>query len=153
MIVSLSVLLVPLAIGVASVTVSSLPNEDAILEKDKTYYEIKTRIKDEQLLQETLNNYGSQTKVQNEEVISSIGDTDITFIKGTKDIYHAYFHKDIPLEDAEQFIDTIYNEYTRIVQRKTYDKLLARAESQGLKLEYEETNEEEAIVLTFEVKE
>lgn len=150
---SLSILLVPMAIGMASVSLTSVPDKTALLEQDKRFYELKTRMKDESILEEALKNYGSQTERNNEGVTSKIGDTDINFIKGSKGVYHAYFHEDILLEDAEQFIDNIYNEYTRIVQEKTYHKLMARAKDEGLELETEETNEEETIVLTFEVKE
>src|SRR5699024_2588712 len=107
----------------------------------------------EQLLQETLQNYGSETEIENDEVSSQVGDTEITFIKAANGTYQAYFHESVALRDAEEFMDNIYEEYTRIVQRKTYDKLIERAGNEGLVFESEETNEEDSIVLTFQVKE
>lgn len=151
---SLSVFLIPAAIGVAAVAVDvAKVEEDTSFAKDEVYYKLETKIKDEQLLQATLKNYGSEAEVDNEEVSSRVGDTDITFIKDKKGTYQAYFHESIALRDAEEFLESIYEEYTRIVQRKTYEKLKERAGNEGLIFESEETNEEESIVLTFQVKE
>lgn len=152
---SLSVFLVPLAIGAAAVSVSSQSEEEVLttMEMDEVYYKLETKIKDEQLLQETLQNYGSETEIENDEVSSQVGDTEITFIKAANGTYQAYFHESVALRDAEEFMDNIYEEYTRIVQRKTYDKLIERAGNEGLVFESEETNEEDSIVLTFQVKE
>ncbi len=152
---SLSVFLVPIAIGAAAVTLRG-SNEEELemsLPQDKVYYKLETKMKDEQLLQETLQNYGSSTEIENDEVTSTIGDTEIIFLKNSQGMYSAHFHEDIPLKDAEEFTDNIYEEYTRVVQRKTYEKLMQRAENEGFILETEETNENESIVLTFQVKE
>lgn len=155
---SLSVFLVPLAIGAVTATVGLATEEELEVEvsslpQNKVYFKLDTKMKDEQLLQETLQNYGNSSEVENEEVTSTIGGTEIAFVKGSNGTYRAYFHENIALQDAEQFVDNIYAEYTRIVQQKTYEKLLARAENEGLIFESEETNEEDSIVLTFEVKE
>lgn len=157
---SLSVFLVPLAIGAVSASVGmnakgveELEIDVASLPQNETYFRLATKMKDEQLLQETLQNYGSSSEVENEEVTSKIGDAEIVFVKDSQDMYQAYFHESIAIDDAEQFVHNIYEEYTRIVQRKTYEKLLTRAEDEGLILESEETNENESLVLTFEVKE
>lgn len=156
---SLSVFLVPLAIGAVSASVGmnakgveELEIDVASLPQNETYFRLATKMKDEQLLQETLQNYGSSSEVENEEVTSKIGDAEIVFVKDSQDMYQAYFHESIAINDAEQFVHNIYEEYTRIVQRKTYEKLLTRAEDEGLILESEETNENESLVLTFEVK-
>src|SRR5690625_1795148 len=147
---SLSVFLVPLAIGAVSASVGmnakgveELEIDVASLPQNETYFRLATKMKDEQLLQETLQNYGSSSEVENEEVTSKIGDAEIVFVKDSQDMYQAYFHESIAIDDAEQFVHNIYEEYTRIVQRKTYEKLLTRAEDEGLILESEETNENE----------
>ncbi|HLR70118.1 MAG TPA: hypothetical protein VK085_01655 [Pseudogracilibacillus sp.] len=155
---SLSVFLVPtMAIGAVTVAVGGSTEELEIelssLPQNEVYYKLEMKIKDEALLQETLQNYGSHSELENDEVTSKVGDTEITFIKNAKGMYDAYFHEDIALEEAEQFVDNIYEEYTRVVQQKTYEKLIERAGHEGLVLESEETNENDAIVLTFEVKE
>lgn len=152
---SLSLFLVPVTIGAVTVALGAgqVEVELTALSQNDVYFKLETKMNNEQLLQETLQNYGSSSEVENEEVTSMIGDTKIAFIKGDQGTYHAYFNEDISLRDAEEFVSNIYEEYTRIVQRKTYEKLLQRAENEGLVLEMEETNENESLVLTFEVKE
>lgn len=155
---SLSVFLVPVAIGAVTAVVGATQSMDEEMEikslsNSEVYFKLETKMKDEAILQETLKNYGSELEQENEEVTSTIGGTQITFHKSDTGTYQAYFHEDIALKDAEQFLDNIHEEYIRIVQQKTYEKLIERASNEGLMFESEETNENESIVLTFEVKE
>lgn len=155
---SLSVILIPIAIAGATTVLSSknysvhIETELPSIDENEIYYKLDTKIKDETLLQETLRNYGSETSVVNEHVESVIGDVQITFYKEENETFSAIFHEEIDLTDAEEFVENIFEEYTRVVQQKTYEKLMDRAKEEGLIFE-SENREEDSIVLTFQVRE
>lgn len=154
---SLSIFLVPLAIaGTTALTASTysvnIEAELSALNEKKVYYKVETKMKDEQLLQETLRNYGSETSHVNKHVESIIGDVQITFYKEENGTFSAIFHEEIDVADAEQFVNNIFEEYTRVVQQQTYEKLMERATREGLIFE-SENREEDTITLTFQVKE
>lgn len=153
---SLSVFLIPFAIAGTATAISSkmysvdIQSELPSMKENETYYKLETKIKDEELLQETLRNYGSESSVVNEHVESVIGDVQITFYKEENATFSAIFHERIDIVDAEEFVENIFEEYTRIVQQKTYEKLMERASNEGLVFESENRNED-SIVLTFQV--
>lgn len=153
---SLSVMLVPLAIAVRS----ELKNvrvqietevDETFLTKHKTYYKLKTQIKDEQLLQEALQHIGSETSQIDKHIKSIIGDVQVIFYKENDGTFSSLFHEHIDVRDAEQFIHNVFEQYTSIVQQKTYEKLIKRARQEGLILE-SESRQDESIVLTFQVR-
>ncbi|MFA8439486.1 hypothetical protein [Pueribacillus sp. YX66] len=146
---SLSLTLIPVAIAVSS-TISYAINGKL---EEGAYFEIDTHMKDEHILKEALANYGCTVSFKEANLESTLGNIQILFQKYENDTLRAIFDKSIRSEDAEEFIKNIYSEYTRIVQQKTYEKLLQRAKEEGLTLESEQINEEDTIVLTFQVKE
>lgn len=156
---SLSVFLIPIAIAGISAGTGQLLKVDVVtdvdetvLDEHKTYYKIETKIKDEQLLQVTLQNYGSETSKKENYIDSFIGDVQVTFYKEENETFSAIFHEEIDVTDAEQFVDNVFQEYMRVVQQKTYETLMERANNEGLIFE-SENHQEDSIVLTFQVKE
>lgn len=146
---SLSIFLVPIAIGASSVISYALQEKV----EEGTFYRIQTKMKDETILEEALENYGCQVTLNENSFHSSLGTIQIAFQEQENGTLSAVFSEDVVATDAEEFIANIYNEYTRIVQQKTYEKLLNRAKAEGLQLESESRNDDETIVLTFQVEE
>lgn len=146
---SLSIFLIPIAIAVSSGLAIKI--EDSLSEGE--YYQVNTQMKDDTIIQEALENRGSEVTYDEHQIESKIGNIDIMFQRQEDDTISAIFHKDVLVEDAEEFVENTYNEYTRIIQQQTYEKLMQRAENEGLILQSETRNEENTLVLTFNVKE
>lgn len=146
---SLSLILIPIAVATASASAYALQEKV----EHGTYYRISTKIKDETILKEALENRGSQVTLDEQQLESAIGNVEIIFQRQEDETISAIFHEDVALQDAEEFVSNTYEEYLRVVQEKTYEKLLERAKNEGLLLESENRNEEDAIVLTFQVEE
>ena len=146
---SLSLTLVPLAIGAASVI------SYAVQEKveEGTYYRIDSNMKDETTLAKALKHYGCDVTLDEEVFQSSLGSFELAFQMQEDGTFSAIFDEGIAVNDAEDFMMNIQSEYTRVVQQETYQKLLARAEQEGLNLQAEQTTEDGTIVLTFDVEE
>lgn len=146
---SLSLTLIPLAIGTASAISFALQEKI----EEGTFYRIDTNMKDENLLKEALENYGCDVSLNEEKFHSSLGELQLAFQQQENGTFSAYFQEDVAVKDAEEFLFGIQSEYTRLVQKGTYEKLLARAKAEGLKLEAENRQEDDTIVLTFQVEE
>ncbi|MEK4298639.1 hypothetical protein MKY30_04335 [Oceanobacillus sp. FSL W8-0428] len=146
---SLSFILVPIAIGATSAI--SLAMSEKIEEGE--FYKITTSMKDNTMLTEALQNYGCNVTIENERMQSSLGNTQLAFQQEENGTFSAIFAEDVAVEDAKELLTNIQNEYTSFVQKQTYDKLLQRAEKEGLMLESENTDDEDTIVLTFQVRE
>lgn len=147
---SLSAVLVSAAIAVSSSAVSYALQEKL---EEGTFYRIDTNMKDESILERALKNYGCDVMLDNESFQSSLGDVQLAFQKQEDGTLSSIFSENVSTDDATEFLKEIQKEYTHIVQKDTYEKLMQRAEQEGLQLETETTNEDETIVLTFQVKE
>lgn len=142
--------LVPIAIGAASTVVSY-----AIQEKvdEGILYRMDTNMKDEAILAEALNHFGCKVDLNEETFKSSLGNIQMAFQQQEDGTFSGYFNEQVSTDEAEEFLKDVQKEYTRIVQKNTYETLLTRAKEQGLRLEQEQKNDDETIVLTFQVKE
>jgi len=145
---SLSILLLPAALAVTTGIASQLEQKVELGE----FYKINTNMKDEQIMQKALENRGNTVTVKDDQIEASIGKVDIYFQRQQDNTISAIFHKDIAVEDAREFIENTHEEYTHIVQQNTYDKLLQRAENEGLVLQTETKQKDNTIVLTFNVE-
>lgn len=146
---SLSLTLIPLAIGASSAIAFAL--KDKVEEGE--FYLVDTNMKDEETLEVALKNYGCNVTLDQESFQSSIGDIQLAFQQQENGTFSAVFSNSVETGDAEEFIGGIQKEYTRLVQKQTYEKLMERAKAEGLVLEAENTNEDGTIVMTFQVKE
>ncbi|KKK39993.1 hypothetical protein WQ57_01615 [Mesobacillus campisalis] len=145
---SIELVLIPVAIAVSQAIGSNIQKR---MEENKIYA-VTTIMKDPQLLQKALLNYGCATSLLEEnEMSSEIGDVKVMFQINSQGIFEALFEKGIPEEAALEFLTNIQDEYTSLVQQDIYLKLLERASGQGLVLESEEVNNNNSIVLTFRV--
>lgn len=146
---SLSVLLVPAAIGIGTSIVSYALQSETV---EGAFCQVDTSMKDESILKKALSNYGCSVQ-EKEQIESAVGEIEFVFQKQQNGTMSALFHQEMELEDAQEFIKGVQKEYKRIVQKQTYEKLMERAKEEGLILESENKNGEESLVLTFQVRE
>ncbi len=144
---SIELVLIPLAIGIVQVVSDK---RQATLEGNN-HYSIPTVIKDESMLKQALSNYGADIGLYDNQLKSTVADVDILFEKGDDQQYSALFDPSIERKEAEDFIENIQMEYTSIVRKDTYEKVIRRAKDYGMELESEEENQDRGIVLTFKV--
>lgn len=145
---SLSVFLLPAALAITTGLAGQLEQQ---VEQGE-FYKINTNMKDEQIMQQALENRGNTVTVTDDQIEASIGKVDIYFQRQEDNTISAIFHKDVAVEDAREFIKNTYEEYTHVVQQNTYEKLLQRAENEGLVLQTETKQKDNTIVLTFNVE-
>lgn len=146
---SLSLGLIPLAFGVT--TAISYALEEKV--EGGTFYRIDTNMKEEAILEQALKNFGSDVVSDEETFQMALGDLELAFQKQENGTLSAIFNENVATDDATEFLEGVQQEYARMVQKQTYEKLLERAKNEGLQLETETTNEDDSIVLTFEVEE
>ncbi|MFC7371417.1 hypothetical protein ACFQPF_06995 [Fictibacillus iocasae] len=145
---SIELVLIPVAIAVSQYTSDQLEKRK---EKNQSFV-LPSYMKDETLLQQALEQYGCHTVMVDEQNLSiHTGAHQMVFYKNEENIFDLAADSSVSREDAEEFLHQIQDEYTRILQQETYQKLLQRAERQGYVLESEEITETNSIVLTFKV--
>ncbi|KPB03423.1 hypothetical protein [Bacillus sp. CHD6a] len=144
---SIEIILIPVAIAVTQAVASEL-----VQQTSRSIYILPTIMKDSVLLQQALDNYGCQTtSIDYDHLSYKIGDIQIIFQYSENQTFEAVFKKDIPREAAEEFVERLHEEYTSLVQQKTYKMLVERAKEKGLILETEHVNKQNSIVLSFQV--
>ncbi|MBC5635672.1 hypothetical protein H8S33_02420 [Ornithinibacillus sp. BX22] len=147
---SLSVVLVPLALAAANSAVSFAIKDKV---EEGVLYRIETNMKDESILAEALKGFGCQVELNEQTFHSTIGEIQMAFQQQEDGTFSGIFNESVSTDEATEFLQDVQKEYIRIVQKQTYEKLMARAKAEGLVLEQESTNEDDSIVLTFQVKE
>lgn len=144
---SIELALLPIAIAV----MGALANrKQKRLEQEMTNsFSLPTRIKDARLLQTALQNCGCQSVSTGVTVDSEVQGARIVFEPTEHSGFNAVFVGGIPTDQAEDFLDSLYSEYTRQVQQAVYEKLKDRAAAKGMILESEELQDDDSVVLTF----
>ncbi len=146
---SVEILLIPIAIAaVGAIKASNNENQEA-----SDLISIKTKIKDAKLLEKSLKIYGCKNVSMGEILETEINQSRIIFEKDENNIFNAIFIGNISLEDANEFILGVNEEYTKLVQEQVYKKLLKNADNYNLRLESEEVKKDNSIVLTFALPE
>ncbi|MFC0187120.1 DUF1257 domain-containing protein [Fictibacillus aquaticus] len=145
---SIELVLIPIAIAATQFTSEQIKKRK---EKSESYL-LSSYMKDEKLLQQALEQYGCSTvMLEDSNIALHNGAHQMAFYKNVEDIFDLVADSSVSQEDAEQFLHHIQDEYTRILQQETYQKLLERAQKQGYVLESEEITDNNSIVLTFKV--
>ena len=109
-------------------------------------------MKDEAVLQQALDNYGYANEFRDEQQLQAIvGEVQLHFVKNEAGQFDCVFSKEIEQQHAEQFVQSIETEYRKLIQKKVYQLLLEQSTEAGLVLEHEQVDEEQSIVLTFQV--
>lgn len=143
---SISAILIPIVI--ASIASSSL-----LLEKsDENKIVVTTIMKDENILKEAMAKYGykSEENKNNLKIFTENGEA--IFRLNEENLFQAVFKEDFSKNDAETIINHIFEEYTLLVQEKTYEKIMENIDNYNFKVESEEITEKNSIVITLEMQ-
>lgn len=170
---SVTLVLIPMAIAaVGTMSVGTLiNNEQRITEEkeDKIKTQLlqetsksqvqelnifKTLMRNSQILQESVINLGYQVEIldTHQMEINTDDGSIILFEKDKNDVFQALVSDKCSQTQIESYVSEIYDEYTTIVQQKTYQKLVEKIKDRNLHLESEEVTEDNSIVLTLVVE-
>ena len=150
---SIELALLPIAIAIAGAIAAAgtARTLEQWAQNDQSAFSLSTRIKDAQLLEAALENYGCRTVTVGEAIKLGDAGQQIIFAPNAEGVFDAVFMGNISRAHAERFVFDIYEQYTQQVQQQVYQNLLARAKDRGMKLESETFQEDNSIVLTFVV--
>ena len=145
---SLFLFLIPAAIGGALTGYYGNFNGgdygDIISDESKSY---ATLMRDEDILKEALRQYG--VEYSNDKIINTnVHDGEVFFLKNDDGNYDLIFNGDFSDEDIENFTDDVFEYYKRIVQERTYQKVMQYIKQQELEYNEEITGESD-VVLTL----
>lgn len=144
---SVTLVLIPVAIAVAG----AINTRKERLQELPDSFSLETRMKDEELLEAALSNYGCKSVVTGETIDSTLNGARILFERNEQDIFEAVFVGGISTDHARTFVAELDEEYAQLVQQQVYENLLSRARQRGLVMESEEVQEDNSIVVTFKV--
>ncbi|MFA0834514.1 hypothetical protein [Methanobacterium formicicum] len=170
---SVTLVLIPMAIAaVGTMGVGTLINNERSIteeEEDKIKTQLlqennksqvqelnkfKTLMRNSQILQESVINLGYQVEIldTHKMEINTDSGSIILFEKDENDVFQALVRDKCSQTQIESYVSEIYDEYTTIVQQKTYQKLVEKIKDRNLHLESEEVTEDNSIVLTLVVE-
>lgn len=113
---------------------------------------LSTIIRNEQLLQKSLQNLGAKNIITNPQSIEGkVDEFHIVFEKTPTGLFNIKFVGEIEQEEAEQFRTELQDEYGKVVQDYVYTQLKQKAEDKGLVLEKETVQKDQSIVLTYNI--
>jgi hypothetical protein len=141
---SVSIVLLPLALAAAAAYSERRARADASVE-------VQTRMRDPRLLRLALEDLGlAATDTPSGLVAEGDGQT-VRFVRGDDDILAAHFSAKADVEAAKAFLLELDDSYAARVQQHVYERLVARAQEHGLRLEDERVQADNSIVLTLAV--
>lgn len=113
---------------------------------------LKTTIRNADLLKKTLFNLGAKNVNNSSSQIQGLIDQfHIVFEQDKDGTLSVRFEGEIELEEAKKFVDELQNEYGKVVQEFVYVKLKEKAVEKGLDLEQEKVQNDQSIVLTYNI--
>lgn len=149
---SIEVLLIPLALAVLAggarvVQLNSVPASESA--SGKPLIRAYTTARDPDLLMGALIELGATVARQGELLVAEIRGCEVRFAPTADGTYVAETEGVVPDEMLGDDVARLNAEYGRHVQRAVYEKVLSRAERNGLHFESEEQEPDGTIVLTF----
>jgi len=144
---SITLILIPVAIAVAGAISTRKERSEGL----PNSFSLETRMKDEELLEAALRNYGCKSVTTGGTIDSTLNGTRILFERNEQGVFEAIFVGDISADHARTFVAELDEEYAQLVHQQVYENLLSRARQRGLVMESEEVQEDNSIVLTFRV--
>ncbi|ROT32163.1 hypothetical protein [Micromonospora sp. HM5-17] len=147
---SVSLLLVPVALAAATTVAGLASGRD---DDGRVVCEVQTRMRDENLLAAALRETGAAVTVRGHEIAVAWQGVQATFRRDQNGIWTASFTGEVDESRAIEIVRAVDAGYGRQVQRAVLDRLRERAPAAGLRLESEQTMEDEAVRLVFAVRE
>lgn len=146
-ILSLEIVLVPLAIAITKEIAEEISEH---LEKKKQHKIFKTRMKDEELLKQALEELNCTfRKINSTELISSIKKNESAFLRAEDGCFSFVATVTNNNQEYIHWLESVEETYTHYLQQKVYQTLLERAAERGLILEKEELFEDNSIQITY----
>lgn len=154
---SVIIALVPFIIGGSISTVSAtalaveLATENNTVTEQKSLV-IPSTIRNKDLLNKTLTNLGAKNIIYNTgQLEGSIDNFHIAFEENRNGTLDVKFIGEIEPGEAQKFVDELQTEYGKVVQEFVYLKLKEKAVEKGLNLEQEKVQNDQSIVLTYNI--
>jgi hypothetical protein len=140
--------LIPIALALGVYAASRRPPEPGPPEVRT----LLTRLRDERLLDAALSAVGSPVDVGDGRRYAEVDGTLIAFSQGADGVFMASFDTDVSEAAASATLTSIDDEYTRLLQAQTYDRVRDRSALEGLAFESERW-EGDDVVVTLRVEE
>ncbi|GHU33374.1 hypothetical protein AGMMS50256_25180 [Betaproteobacteria bacterium] len=152
---SVSIALLPIALVILDraeqASGRDISHRDTV--QDDAPVSFPTSFADANLLLEALRDFGVYpTQTETGDIFCQIGESELCFTQQGGQPFSVEIRGAPSLEQAYRHLSNIDEDYRRCVQTAVYEKVKARAESQGLMLESEETLEDKTILLTLRIR-
>lgn len=145
---SLEIVLVPLAIAVTKEVVEGISSR--LEKKDQDYTIIPTRMKDESLLKQALEEWScSFRKAETLDSLQANNENEVTFMINEEGCYSLVLPKTADIKAFEEWVEKVEGSYTHYLQQRVYQHLLEKAKDAGMILEKEELLDDHSIQLTY----
>lgn len=113
-------------------------------------YALETRMRDEQLLGAAAAALGASSGGGGGAAgVMDVAGTPLSLVQNESGVFKALFPGGVSQQQAQAVLEQLDTEYTRLVQERVYETVVARAKEQGLALESERVDEDNSIVLTL----
>jgi|GEM_PF-1829848 len=113
---------------------------------------LKTNIRNSELLAKTLTNLGTKDiSINTIQIEGEIDNFRIVFEQDKEGIFDIKFIGEIEEKEAQKFVDELQSEYGKVVQEFVYVKLKEKAIEKGLDLQQENVQNDQSIVLTYNI--
>lgn len=114
---------------------------------------IPTLIRNMEFLLRTIQKLGTQQVCVKEDCITTnFSDLSVVYRPNENGYICLYFRGNIRPEDAYEFKDLLETQYGKLLQEAVYNQIRQKAEAEGLELETEQIEEDDTIVLTYNVQ-
>jgi hypothetical protein len=143
---SVSLLLVPLAIAAAAAHAGLKKGKDA------TVCEVQTRMRDAVLLAEALRDSRAAVAPDGADLVADWAGVRARFSRDERQIWTAHFTGDVDEARAVDIVRVVDAAYGRQVQRAVLARLTERAPAAGLRLESRSVTPDQAVRLVFAVE-
>ncbi|MFS1515375.1 hypothetical protein V1503_02480 [Bacillus sp. SCS-151] len=142
---SLEIVLIPLAFALTKEIVEGISEF-----RENQYTIIETRMKDENLLKQALEEWDCSFRQVEEPLdLKIIYDNEVTFIIGEQGCYSLVLPNSADKGEYMEWISNVEESYTHYLQQSVYQNLIYKAKQQGLILEKEEVLEDNSIQVTY----
>lgn len=113
---------------------------------------LKTNIRNSELLAKALVNLGTKDiSINTIQIEGEIDNFRIVFEQDKEGVFDIKFIGEIEEKEAQKFVDELQSEYGKVVQEFVYVKLKEKAIEKGLDLEQENVQNDQSIVLTYNI--
>lgn len=147
---SVSMILVPVAIAAASAWHASRTEED---EAGQLVCNVSTRMRDATLLRQALTDTSAAVTEDGTSLLATWVGVEARFTRDDNDIWSAHLTGDIDESQAVSIIAAIDQAYGLRVQTEVLNRLRSRAGLAGMTIETEKKNDDQSVTMVLAVQE